>query len=323
MHEMLSVWDFIVELYVLFTTLFSPCSSSLDRLSHSKMPSVLSNTPFMSLRPDHSCGREDKEKAPATNGYKSVSRTETNGYTNGLTNGHTIPIKQEKTHEDDFLRLGAPQQDLLLLHGPRQKYTLAKAQDIPTLQDDREILIQVLAIGLNPVDWKGADYGFSQPSYPWINGRDFAGIVVRPPRQKYGSRIKQGDIVFGPSTDYRDLRKAAYQEYLVTTDYNVARLPQSAQVKQGAALGVAFVAASIALGVSLGVDFSRLTPATAEIDLLRLVRSLSPNDVPADIRDELFGGISDGERPQPGDWLAIWGGTYKPSFPSGGGIAEV
>ncbi|GAB7350182.1 hypothetical protein MBLNU459_g0845t1 [Dothideomycetes sp. NU459] len=273
------------------------------------MPSVLSNTPFVSLQPDHNCGREDRAKSPASNTYKSESSEKTNGYTNGLTNGHSSSGDHDNSHPDDFLRLGAPQQDLLLLHGPRQKYTLAKAQDIPTLRDDHEILIQVLAIGLNPVDWKGADYGFSQPSYPWINGRDFAGIVVRSPREKYASRIKQGDIVFGPSTDYRDLRKAAYQEYLVTTDYNVARLPQTAQVKQGAVVGVAFVAASIALGISLGVDFSRLAAAPLETDLLRLVRSIDRSSVPADIRHELFDGIPDSERPRPGDWLAIWGGS--------------
>ena len=68
-------------------------------------------------------------------------------------------------------------------------------------------VFQVLAIGLNPVDWKGADYGFSQPSYPWVNGRDFAGIVVKGPKRP--SRIHTGDVVFGPSTDYRDVRKAA------------------------------------------------------------------------------------------------------------------
>ncbi|SMY18631.1 unnamed protein product [Zymoseptoria tritici ST99CH_1A5] len=283
------------------------------------MPSHLSNSPFISLRPDHECGRS-KSQAPTPptrsfdtlsgaaspngngNGYNSSGHGSLNStpYTNGHSNGYNA-----STQDDEFLRLDAPQQDLLLLHGPRQKYKLEKSKEIPDLQGEREILVQVLAIGLNPVDWKGADYGFSQPSYPWVNGRDFAGIVVRAPRTN--SRIQQGDVVFGPSTDYRDVRKAAYQEYVVTTDYNVTRIPQGVSVKEGAALGVAWVAATVALGISFGLDFSSISGAPRGPDLVKLVRQLRQNDVPEDIRDEIFSGIEDSERPQPGEWLAIWG----------------
>ena len=37
------------------------------------------------------------------------------------------------------------------------------------------------------------DYNFGLPSFPWINGRDFAGIVVKT--SKGTSRIKAGDVV--------------------------------------------------------------------------------------------------------------------------------
>lgn len=282
-----------------------------------KMPSAYSNSPFVSLRPDHDCGRSKSPASPSTptksfaslntgssivngNGY-----SHTNGHVNGHTNGHLNGLTNGHSTEDEFLKLDKPQQDLLLLHGPRQKYSLEKSKDIPALEGEREILIQVLAIGLNPVDWKGADYGFSQPSYPWVNGRDFAGIVVRAPRDS--SRIQQGDVVFGPSTDYRDVRKAAYQEYVVTTDYNVTRVPQGVSVKEGAALGVAYVAALVALGISFGVDFSNIRNAPSGPDLLHMARQLDPRVVPEDIRDEIFSGIPHSERPQPGEWIAIWG----------------
>lgn len=147
------------------------------------MPAVVESSQFLAYRPQE--------------GHSSTA----NGTKNTLSNGHV---------HDEFLRLEGPQQDILLLHGPRKKYSLERGQDIPDLQRDDEVLIQVLAIGLNPVDWKGADYGFTQPRYPWVNGRDFAGIVVKAARN--GGRVKHGDIVFGPSTDYRDVRKAAYQE---------------------------------------------------------------------------------------------------------------
>ncbi|KAB8349429.1 hypothetical protein FH972_023456 [Carpinus fangiana] len=188
---------------------------------------------------------------------------------------------------DEFLKLSQPQQDVLLLHGPRQKYSLEKAQDVPELKSDNEILIQ--------------------PQYPWVNGRDFAGIVVRAPRSP--SRIKIGDVVCGPSTDYRDVRKAAYQEYLVTTDFNVARVPAVTTVKAGAAVGVAFVAAVLALGVSFGLDLSSITEVPRGPDLLSLARRADSDQIKEDVRDEVFNSITEEERPVPGDWIAIWGAS--------------
>lgn len=38
-----------------------------------------------------------------------------------------------------------------------------------------------------------SDYNFGLPSFPWINGRDFAGIVVKV--GKGVSRVKLGDAV--------------------------------------------------------------------------------------------------------------------------------
>lgn len=130
---------------------------------------------------------------------------------------------------------------------------------------------------------------------------------MRAPRSS--SRIQVGDVVCGPSTDYRDVRKAAYQEYLVTSDFNVARIPAATTVKNGAAIGVAFVAAVIALGVSLGLDLSRLKDAPGGPDLYDLVRRINRRDVPEDVRAEVYDGIPESERLRPGDWLTIWGGS--------------
>lgn len=149
------------------------------------MPSTLSDSPFLALRSDDSCGRHKevltggaKKSAPfsslstasVSNGSsgsaKYSSSIPTNGHANGHINGFgsvDVPqangVRSPAAVKDEFIRLESPQQDVLLLHGPRQRYSLEKAQDIPELRTDREILIQVLAIGLNPVDWKGADFG--------------------------------------------------------------------------------------------------------------------------------------------------------------------
>ena len=160
-----------------------------------------------------------------------------------------------------------------------------------------------------------------------MNGRDFAGIVVKA--SKSPSRIKAGDVVraqfdqswvirlwltvfkvFGPSTDYRDVRKAAYQEYLVTTDFNVARVPDNLPVNTSAALGVAFVSALLALGISLGFNFADVTKGPQGPDFLSLLKDISQDDIPQDVQDECCDGIREAERPRSGEWFAIWGGKY-------------
>lgn len=48
-----------------------------------------------------------------------------------------------KDSENQFQQLPKPQQDILLLHGPGQRYQLGKAHDIPELKSEQEILVQV------------------------------------------------------------------------------------------------------------------------------------------------------------------------------------
>ena len=94
----------------------------------------------------------------------------------------------------------------------------------------------------------------------------------------------------------------------MTTDFNVARLPLELPVNTGAAIGVAFVAALLALGISLGFDFASIAGSNKGPDLLGLLRELDRDKIPEDVREECFEGVKDAERPQKGDWLAIWGG---------------
>lgn len=67
------------------------------------------------------------------------AKPQTEGDCNALnTNDHL-----NGSYDDEFQHLPKPQQDILQLHGPRQKYSLEKAGEIPELRSDREILIQV------------------------------------------------------------------------------------------------------------------------------------------------------------------------------------
>lgn len=167
-----------------------------------------------------------------------------------------------------------------------------------------------MAIGLNPIDWKGPAYNFGIPALPWINGRDLAGEVIQV--SDGCSRLRVGDIVLVPSTDYRDMRKAAFQEYAVATHFNAARIPPTGNIHASASLGVAFVAAALALGVSFGLDFGRIQRCPGP-DLPGILLQIDRKELPTDITDECYRSSSKAERITPGDWLAIWGGERTPS----------
>ncbi|TVY59719.1 Trans-enoyl reductase lepG [Lachnellula suecica] len=200
-----------------------------------------------------------------------------------------------------------PHQDVLLLHGPKQKYEHTKKQPIPVLENEREMLVEVEVVGLNPIDWKAPDFGFGLPDLPCISGRDLAGKVVRSPRAK--SRFDVGDSVMAISTDYRDSRKSAYQQFAAVSDFNACRLPHNISAQEAAPLGVAFVAAALALGICIGMDFLVTSGGPRGPDLLRIVQSISRDSLPKDIHQECFDGINKNERAKAGDWIAIWGGS--------------
>ncbi|KAJ6064335.1 hypothetical protein N7499_013015 [Penicillium canescens] len=197
-------------------------------------------------------------------------------------------------------------QSVLLLKGAREQYSLVNDHAIPSVLHQGEILVKVLAIGLNPIDWKGPAFNFGIPSLPWINGRDLAGLVLQVPKRS--SRLKVGDVVLVPSTDYRDIRKAAFQEYAVATDFNAARIPASTSIHASASVGVAYVAAALALGVSFGLDFSLIRKVPGP-NLPNIIEQLNTNDIPDDIREECFASFQDSEKLQPGEWVAIWGAS--------------
>lgn len=92
----------------------------------------------------------------------------------------------------------------------------------------------------------------------------------------------------------------------MASDFNVVKVPKEISLQQGATLGVAFVAASLALSICLGVDF---TDAQGGPNISDLVRSVPEESLPEDIRGECLHGISGSEGARRGDWIAIWGGS--------------
>ncbi|KAK8081183.1 hypothetical protein PG997_009001 [Apiospora hydei] len=184
-----------------------------------------------------------------------------------------------------------------VLHSLKQPYVVDHARPVPELLHEWEVLVKSHVIGLNPIDWKAPE---------------LAGRVIQASRSS--SRIKEGDNVICISTDYRDLRKAAYQEYVVSSSFNTVRIPPSVPLQSAATLGVAFVAAALALGICMGVDFSHTADGPDLLELVQKNASSSSSSsgcyqLPDDIRAECLEGLAPGERALPGDWVAIWGGS--------------
>lgn len=55
-------------------------------------------------------------------------------------------------------------------------------------------MIRNYAVGLNPIDWKSVDYNFCLPAFPWVTGREMAGVVERVGSEVKGCKV--GDRVW-------------------------------------------------------------------------------------------------------------------------------
>jgi NADPH:quinone reductase len=97
-----------------------------------------------------------------------------------------------------------------------------------------EILVQIKATALNPVDYKTGNGGNPNWTYPHILGLDSAGIV-----EEVGAdvtNIKVGDRV----VYHGDLtKKGGYAEYGVTTAHTVSFIPEGISFEDAAALPTA------------------------------------------------------------------------------------
>ncbi len=107
--------------------------------------------------------------------------------------------------------------------------------------EEKQVKIQVEAIGVNPVDTyiRSGVYP-AQPDLPYIPGFDAAGIVTAA-----GSAVrkfKTGDRVY----NFKSL-SGCYAEAIVCTEDQVYRLPDNIDFTAGAALGVPYSTAFYAL----------------------------------------------------------------------------
>lgn len=105
-----------------------------------------------------------------------------------------------------------------------------------------ELLVKVMAAGINPIDAKtraggGASAGIA--NYPVILGQDFSGIVVESPFE--ACSLRPGDEVFGMVGAPRVA--GSYAEYVSVPTMNVARKPSRLTHVEAAAVPTAALTA--------------------------------------------------------------------------------
>lgn len=107
-----------------------------------------------------------------------------------------------------------------------------------------EVLIEVEAAGINPVDTKFRDGSYTPAAgLPLIPGGDVAGVISATGDGTDGFSV--GDRVFG--TNLGIDRQGSCAEYAIATPSHLAHLPASVSFEQGAAMGVVGVTAWLGL----------------------------------------------------------------------------
>ncbi|KAL3471852.1 chaperonin 10-like protein [Aspergillus californicus] len=135
-----------------------------------------------------------------------------------------------------------------------------------------ELLIQVKAIAVNPVDCAQRDLGFPPiSSYPTIIGIDVAGVVVKAGPDVPASAPKPGTRVAAAGTTfYRSgaLDYGAFQELVLAGSEVVVPLPDGISFEEGAVFPLATLTALSAwYTLGIGLD-TRYTPEQRQVILI-------------------------------------------------------
>ncbi|EIW57183.1 GroES-like protein [Trametes versicolor FP-101664 SS1] len=118
----------------------------------------------------------------------------------------------------------------------------------------KEVLVKIIAAGLNPADWKIQAYGIEWVPYPFIGGSDAAGVVEEVGAEV--TNLTKGDKVFYQA--WFNTRKSAFQQYGIVPAEIAAKIPDNITFDQ---------AASIPLGLNtVAIGLYNHTPNTKSVD---------------------------------------------------------
>ncbi len=115
--------------------------------------------------------------------------------------------------------------------------------DVPMpIRINAEVLVKVAGAGLNPLDAKtraGRGVAAAIPSFPYILGQDFSGVVVEAPYE--GHFLKPGDEVYGMLTAPRG--QGSYAEYVTVPSLQLCKKPGRLSLIEAAGVPLAALTA--------------------------------------------------------------------------------
>ncbi|KAG6917715.1 hypothetical protein DXG01_001366 [Tephrocybe rancida] len=132
-------------------------------------------------------------------------------------------------------------QKALLLESKQGNFVVG-SRSIP-VPGSGQLLVKVLAAGLNPLDWKIQKYGVLVNNYPAVLGSDIAGEV-----EAIGEGVtafSKGDRVFAQGPFVSDF--AGFQQYALTHAATTAKIPAKTSFEDAATIPVALTAAYVGL----------------------------------------------------------------------------
>jgi len=130
----------------------------------------------------------------------------------------------------------------VVFDAPNKGKVEMKDVPVPTVPGDNDLLVEVYAAAVNPVDAAIANYNFLGRASPQVLGFDFSGVV----RQvgKSVADFKIGDEVFGHCPLNNN---GSYAAWLLVDQSNAAIKPKSVSHVQAAALLITFLSAILNL----------------------------------------------------------------------------
>ncbi|ROW16353.1 hypothetical protein VPNG_02743 [Cytospora leucostoma] len=134
-----------------------------------------------------------------------------------------------------------------------------------------EVLIEVKAVALNPVDYSQRDIGMPPvPVYPAVLGSDAAGFVVKVGSDVTTAPAPGSRVIAFATSFYQDGSPdhGAFQEYALAQSEGVIALPDAFSFEQGAVFPLAFLTALTAwTTISIPLD-TKYTPQDRQAVLI-------------------------------------------------------
>ena len=130
---------------------------------------------------------------------------------------------------------------LVRAFGPTDQVEVGEIE--PPLRLGTEVIVDVHAAGMNPIDWKTvAGKGAAKavaPLLPWVPGGDVAGVVAEAPYEAHDLQV--GDAVYGIANHWRT--RGSFAEQVTVPSLALAPKPESLSFELAAAVPCAALGA--------------------------------------------------------------------------------